>query len=108
MVVLVIGLLQTGIYSFLGFEQMLKPSPTSSPQMVTNGLYGWVRHPLYTAGLAFIWLISIMTRNLFALNVGLTLYLFLGAIYEERKLVREFGEDYTRYQERVPNVDPGI
>ena len=108
LVALVIGLLQTGIYSFLGFEQLLKPSPTSSPEMVTNGLYGWVRHPLYTAGLAFIWLTSIMTINLFALNVGLTLYLILGAIYEERKLVREFGEQYTRYQERVPMLIPGI
>jgi protein-S-isoprenylcysteine O-methyltransferase Ste14 len=49
-----------------------------------------------------------MTRNLLALNVGLTLYLILGAIYEERKLVREFGEQYTRYQERVPMLIPGL
>jgi protein-S-isoprenylcysteine O-methyltransferase Ste14 len=108
LVLLVVGLLQTGIYSFLGFEQILKSSPSSSPEMVTNGLYRWVRHPLYTAGMAFIWLTSIMTINLLALNIGLTLYLILGAIYEERKLVREFGEDYTRYQERVPMLIPGL
>jgi protein-S-isoprenylcysteine O-methyltransferase Ste14 len=108
LVALVIGLLQTGIYSFLGFEQMLKPSPTSTPQMVTNGLYRWVRHPLYTAGLAFIWLTAIMTSNLLALNIGLTLYLIIGAIYEERKLVREFGDKYTSYQERVPILIPRL
>lgn len=108
LVALAIGLLQTGVYSLLGFEQMLNPSPDSSPQMVTKGLYRWVRHPLYTAGLAFIWLTSIMTRNLFALNIGLTLYLILGTIYEERKLVREFGEEYTRYQESVPMLIPGL
>jgi protein-S-isoprenylcysteine O-methyltransferase Ste14 len=76
--------------------------------MVTGGLYRWVRHPLYTAGLAFIWLTPIMTSNLLALNIGLTLYLILGAIYEERKLVREFGERYTRYQERVPMLIPRL
>lgn len=76
--------------------------------MVTNGVNRWVRHPLYTAGLVFIWLIPIMTSNLLALNLGLTVYLILGAIYEQRKLVREFGEQYIRYQERVPMLIPGL
>ena len=105
---LLIGLLQTGVYSFLGFEQVLKGSPASTPVMVTKGLYRWVRHPLYTAGLAFIWLTSIMSINLLALNTGLTVYLILGAIYEERKLVREFGEEYTQYQQEVPMLIPWL
>lgn len=105
---LLIGFLQTGIYSFLGFTQVLKPGSTLSTQMVTKGLYRWMRHPLYTAGLVFIWLTSMMTLNLLALNIGLTLYLILGAIYEERKLVREFGEDYIQYQQEVPMLIPGI
>ena len=108
LVALAIGLLQTGIYSFLGFEQMLKPSQTSSPQIVTGGLYRWVRHPLYTAGLVFIWLTPVMTTSLLALNIGLTIYLVLGAYYEERKLVREFGDAYTNYQQRTPMLIPGL
>ena len=108
LLVLAIGLLQTGIWSFLGFEQMLNPSHNEPAQMVTGGLYRWVRHPLYTAGLAFIWLAPIMTSNLLALNIGLTLYLVVGAIYEERKLVREFGDAYTRYQELTPMLIPGL
>jgi protein-S-isoprenylcysteine O-methyltransferase Ste14 len=103
---LVIGLLQTGIWSFLGFEQILNPSHNEPTQMATRGLYRWVRHPLYTAGLAFIWLTPIMTGNLLALNIGLTLYLVVGAIYEERKLVREFGETYIDYQQRTPMIVP--
>jgi protein-S-isoprenylcysteine O-methyltransferase Ste14 len=101
-----IGLLQTGIWSFLGFEQVLNPSHNEPELMVTRGLYRWVRHPLYTAGLAFIWLTPIMTGNLLALNIGLTLYLVIGAIYEERKLVREFGETYIDYQQRTPMIIP--
>jgi protein-S-isoprenylcysteine O-methyltransferase Ste14 len=105
---LAIGLMQTGIWSFLGFEQMLKPDSDSPAQMATSGIYRWVRHPLYTAGLVFIWLTPIMSGNLLALNVGLTLYLILGAMYEERKLVRQFGAEYTHYQESVPMLIPGL
>ena len=105
-VALGIGLLQTGVWSFLGFEQLLVDSGQDEAQMVTAGLYSWVRHPLYTAGLAFIWLTPVMTVNLLVLNLGLTIYLVVGAVYEERKLVREFGEQYTHYQVRVPMLIP--
>ena len=108
LVALAIGMLQTGVWSFLGFQQVLNASHKTSSQMVTSGLYRRVRHPLYTAGLAFIWLTPVMTTSLLALNIGLTIYLVLGAYYEERKLVREFGEEYTRYQEKVPMLIPGI
>ena len=56
-----IGLLQTGVWSFLGFEQLLIKSSGGEAQMVTGGLYRWVRHPLYSAGLVFIWLTPVMT-----------------------------------------------
>lgn len=105
---LVIGLLQTGLWSFLGFEQMLVASPASQSEMVTGGLYDWVRHPLYTAGLVFIWLTPVMTSGLLALNIGLTLYLVVGAYFEERKLVKEFGEAYIEYQRRTPMLIPGL
>ena len=107
-VVLVIGLLQTGVWFFLGFEQLLVKSEDSNPPMVTSGLYRWVRHPLYTAGLVFIWLTPLMTVNLLVLNLGLTIYLVVGALYEERKLVREYGDRYLRYQEQVPMLVPLI
>lgn len=107
-VALGIGLLQTSVWSFLGFEQLLIPTATNEAQMVTGGLYRWVRHPLYTAGLVFIWLTPVMTVNLLLLNLGLTIYLVVGTIYEERKLVREFGDDYIRYQERVPMLIPRV
>jgi protein-S-isoprenylcysteine O-methyltransferase Ste14 len=105
---LAIGLLQTGIWSFLGFEQMLVVDSNSRPVMVTSGFYRWVRHPLYTTGLVFIWLTPVMTGGLLALNIGLTVYLVVGAYYEERKLVREFGEAYTHYQQKTPMLIPGL
>lgn len=103
---LLVGLLQTGVGSFLGLSQLRQPAAGGQPELVLRGLYGWVRHPLYTAGLLFIWLLPVMTVNLLALNLGLTLYIVIGAVFEERKLVREFGQAYLDYQRRVPMLVP--
>jgi protein-S-isoprenylcysteine O-methyltransferase Ste14 len=39
-------------------------------------------------------------------NIILTLYLIVGTVLEERKLVLEFGEDYRRYQKPVSMLVP--
>jgi methanethiol S-methyltransferase len=107
-VALFIGLRQTGITSFLGLRQAFLPEDTTPPRLVTDGLYQYVRHPLYTAGLVFIWLIPIMTWNLLALIIGLTAYIFVGIYFEERKLLQEFGSSYAEYRQNTPMLVPGL
>jgi protein-S-isoprenylcysteine O-methyltransferase Ste14 len=105
-VMLGIGLLQTDLWSFLGARQLFQPTTGATPALVVSGLYRRMRHPLYTAGLLFIWLTPQMTGNLLALNLGLTIYIVIGAMFEERKLVRQFGQAYVEYQERTPMLIP--
>ena len=105
-IMLLIGLRQTSITAFIGLHQLFLPEVTSPPRLVTGGLYRYVRHPLYTAGLVFIWLLPIMTCNFLALNIGLTAYIFIGAYYEERKLMLEFGEAYAEYRQRTSMLIP--
>jgi methanethiol S-methyltransferase len=105
---LVIGLWHTGVWAFLGIEQLFQPQPNVNTKLVVRGLYRWVRHPLYTAGLAFIWFSPVMTTNLLVLNLGLTAYILIGARFEERKLRREFGEAYAEYQRRTPMLVPRL
>ena len=107
-VAVVVGLKQTGITAFMGLRQLLLPEDISPPRLVTGGFYRYVRHPLYTAGLVFIWLFPIMTCNLLALNIGLTAYICIGAYYEERKLLLEFGEAYAEYRRHTPMLIPGL
>jgi protein-S-isoprenylcysteine O-methyltransferase Ste14 len=107
-IALVVGLKHTGITSFIGLRQPLLPEDTSPPRMVTDGLYRYVRHPLYTAGLVIIWLIPLMTYNLLALILGLTIYIFVGAYFEERKLLLEFGDAYAEYRQRTPMLVPSL
>jgi methanethiol S-methyltransferase len=106
-VALLVGVKQTGFVAFSGLGQLANPEIETRRPLVTDGLYRWVRHPLYSAGLVFIWLIPHMTVNLLALNLGLSLYIFVGTYFEERKLLKVFGADYAAYQRRTPLYFPG-
>lgn len=100
-----IGIMQTGAMSFLGLRQLIGP-PGGEPTLVVTGLYRFVRHPLYTAGLAFIWLVPVMTTSVLALNLGLSAYLYVGSRFEEHRLRTEFGDAYAMYQNAVPRLIP--
>lgn len=106
LVVLALGVTQTDALHFLGLRQLWQPDSDTPPRLVVSGLYRWVRHPLYTAGLAFIWFTPLMSTSLLALNLGLTAYIFIGSLFEERRLLSEFGEAYADYQTRVPRIIP--
>jgi len=104
-IALVIGFRQTDAWEFLGLRQ-LSGKEKQPAQLTTSGLYCYVRHPLYTAGIIFIWLTPLMTVNVMAINLGLTVYILLGAYFEERKLSREFGAQYAAYQAATPMLIP--
>lgn len=105
---LLIGLLQTGLGDFIGLRQLFDPKLEKPQPLVVSGLYRCVRHPLYTAGLAFIWLTPQMTINLLALYACFSLYLVIGAYFEERKLLAEHGEAYRKYQHSTPMLIPRL
>ncbi len=103
---LVIGFRQTDGMEFLGLRQLSGPVERRQGSLVTGGLYRYVRHPLYSAGLAFIWLMPLMTVNVLAINIALTGYVITGAYFEERKLRREFGQVYADYGAVTPMFIP--
>jgi protein-S-isoprenylcysteine O-methyltransferase Ste14 len=104
-VLLVVGLMQTDVWHFIGLRQ-LGAGPAGQGQLVVTGLYRWVRHPLYTTGLLILWLTPLMASSLLALNIGLTAYIWIGLRFEERRLAREFGQAYHEYRRRVPALVP--
>jgi protein-S-isoprenylcysteine O-methyltransferase Ste14 len=77
-------------------------------KLVINGLYRFVRHPLYTFGLITLWLSPNMTVNSSVVYVSLTIYILVGAQFEERKLLREFGQAYADYKLSTPMLIPGF
>ena len=104
--IIVVGILQTDLWHFAGLRQVVEPEFDAPPMMITDGLYGWVRHPLYTGGLLLIWLTPRMTVNLLTVFIVLTIYLLVGAKFEENRLLHEFGNQYREYQKRIPMLLP--
>lgn len=103
---LLTAFLQTDSLSFVGLRQLFETE--KSGQLVTRGLYRVVRHPLYTFGLLFIWLTSTVSQNSLTVYIGATLYTLIGAYFEERKLLREFGDSYAEYKKKTPMLIPGF
>ncbi|HUI88087.1 MAG TPA: isoprenylcysteine carboxylmethyltransferase family protein [Anaerolineales bacterium] len=104
---LLYGVLQTDILSFIGLRQLFDAEDRTHA-FVTNGLYRFVRHPLYGAGLLFLWLTPTMTINRLTVYGCATIYILIGAHFEERKLLREFGTAYAEYKALTPMIIPGL
>jgi protein-S-isoprenylcysteine O-methyltransferase Ste14 len=75
-------------------------------ELVTRGIYRWVRHPLYTFSLLLLITSPVMTTRLVTIIIFGMLYFYIGSIYEERKLIERFGEPYKKYQKEVPRLIP--
>ena len=105
-ILLVTAFLQTDSLSFVGLRQLF--AEEKSGALVTRGLYRMVRHPLYTFGLLFIWLTPTVSQNSLTVYIGATIYTLIGAYFEERKLLRDFGEAYAVYKKSTPMLIPGL
>jgi protein-S-isoprenylcysteine O-methyltransferase Ste14 len=104
---LLVAVLQTDVWTFAGLSQPFR-GEGGAGQLVTTGMYRLVRHPLYTTGLVILWLAPQMTVNRLVLIICLSLYIFIGAYFEERKLGRDFGPVYAEYKARTPMFLPGL
>ena len=68
-------------------------------------LHRYVRHPWYSLGLLILWTRDMDEARLIS-TLCITLYLWLGSLLEERKLLAVHGEAYARYRERVAGLVP--
>ena len=76
-------------------------------RLVTGGLYGWVRHPMLAAGLLFL-LTSGPSLNNLVYTAMYAAYMVVGGYYEERRMIRIFGQEYLRYRRRVGAFFPRL
>ena len=103
---LFVAVLQTDLLSFAGLRQLIEEERTGD--LITSGLYRTIRHPLYTFSLLILWFSPKMTLNSFIVYVSLTLYVLIGIFFEERKLLREFGQAYAEYRSSTPMLLPRL
>jgi protein-S-isoprenylcysteine O-methyltransferase Ste14 len=110
---LIVSLVQIDAGRFAGLAQVRayasdRPLPLPSEALVTSGVYGWVRHPLYFFSLLVLWFTPAMTSTGLVFVMTSTLYFFVGSIFEERTMLAIFGESYKQYQTKVPWMLPFV
>ena len=80
-------------------------------ELVTRGPYRWIRHPLYSVGIALILSIGLMAANWFILLLGLVALVTVRVVVvprEEGALIEAFGDEYRDYVRHTGGLVPRL
>ena len=100
------------LQEFLGIRQWKRhrkgelTEPGRNDRLFAHKAYGVVRHPLYLGISSIFAFHPVQSRNTFVSMVVIILYFYVGTFFEERRMARAFGEEYRKYQDRVPRFLP--
>jgi len=76
------------------------------PRLAVRGPYRWVRHPFYSMAIVLLWASPAVSKDRLLLNALFTVWIVLGARWEERDLVSAYGDAYRLHQREVPMLIP--
>lgn len=97
------------LFQFMGIRQVRDHSShkslNASGALEIKGVLKVTRHPWYLAVILLLWGQHLSLKVLM-FNVILTTYIFIGTYLEEKKLVKEFGDLYRKYQKEVSMLFP--
>ena len=93
-------------YGIRAIKYGLRGKKPKEIPLTISGPYRWVRHPLYFFVLVIIWSCPDLTFDRLLFNVLWTVWIYVGAMLEERDLIADFGEAYREYKRKVPMLIP--
>ena len=96
-------------FDLFGLRQVwlfFRNKPYTTLKFGTPGPYRLVRHPLYVGWFFAFWMTPTMTYAHLLFAIATTAYILIAIQFEERDLVREYGELYEEYRRRVPMLVP--
>lgn len=98
-----------GNFSFFGIGEVLARYRNQKPSDINFSaryLYALVRHPISLGWMLTPWLVPHFTLGqlVFAITVGI--YVLVATLFEERDLIKEFGQTYREYRKKVPAFIP--
>ena len=79
--------------------------------LVTSGPYAWIRHPLYSFGLPFVFGLALAAANWFLLltaGIGFAFLMTVRVPREEAMLVEAFGDSYREHIKRTGRFLPRL
>lgn len=75
-------------------------------RLIKTGAFKYSRHPIYFFSILFLGLRPTMSFFYLVFFICLTMYFIIGSIYEEKKLIELFGDEYVQYQKNTPRLVP--
>jgi len=99
------------VFRSLGKNATATIVPRVNPEIVCNGPYQWVRHPLYASALLMIGALGLAAENWLMLlyaAAGWPIFRFLVVPAEEKYLLDVFGEKYRAYREKTGAMLPRL
>lgn len=110
---LIISVLQFDISHFIGIKQIINffVKKKGSEKIVMNKtyLYKFLRHPMYLGIiLCYIFSTTIITEIFITNLICILAYIEIGSYYEEKVLIKEFGNEYIEYKKNTYKYLPLI
>ena len=77
---------------------------TFKGQLVTNGIFSYIRHPHYTSLIIIGFGLALFFYSLFALVIAfIAIPIIIWSIYDEEKLlIKQYGKDYIKFMKKTP------
>lgn len=96
---------------FLGVKQLQTGTDhllmSDKEAFVESGVLGVTRHPWYLGSLCFIWsMLAEYPLPVFLAVCIMSIYLVVGSLLEERKILAQYGDEYRCYRQRVSMFFP--
>lgn len=110
-VCITLGLVIFFIGTFIYFKWEIFWYKTYKGQLVTNGIFQYIRHPHYASLLIIGFGLAFFFYSLAALFIAtIAIPIMILSIFDEEKLLKkQYGEDYIEYMKNVPwRLIPGI
>lgn len=102
-----------GIYwLFSSIGSGITPTAATRAQhrLVTNGIYRYIRHPLYTFGSAMFVSFGMLADSWFIALLGILVFIVMAirTPQEEANLIAKFGDEYRDYMKRTGRFLPKL
>ena len=98
------------LQKFLGTKFVTNDQDKYISELITSGIRGHIRHPIYAGTILIVigfWVFRPSLTHLISV-LCIFIYLYIGIMLEEKRLIKEFGNKYIEYQKKVPMLIPRI
>ena len=105
--IMLAALSQYDLGLFSGLKQLRGHNDSSAVDepLHLTGMHRYVRHPIYLGAYLFLWG-GVVDEFGLQTAIWASAYLVIGTWFEDQKLIKQYGQAYVDYRQKVPSVFP--